>query len=197
MRSDGVAIIISKDFSCTRLNQLELKGHDSIRTLTVVAGLKIIFGTAYLKPNETASREKFIKQREKVVNFYHQHNLDGVLFLGDCNARHRLWGDRICIPNGYLLLESLSAEDNILNNGEKTFLSSNGSSVIDLCTVSGRIATQVGFELTTNPNVELFTGAPQRGHIPLIVKCNQVGRRKKEIPNRGCKKQTGKPGRTC
>ena len=107
-----------------------------------------------------------------MVNFYHQHNLDGVMFLGDCNARHCLWGDSICNPNGYLLLESLSAEDNILNNGEKTFLSSNGSSIIDLCIVSGRIATQLGFELTTDPNVELFTGAPQRGHIPLIVKCN-------------------------
>ena len=55
---------------------------------------------------------------------------------------------------------------------KKTFLSSNGSSVIDLCIVSGRIATQVGFELTNDPNVELFSGAPQRGHILLIVKCN-------------------------
>ena len=55
---------------------------------------------------------------------------------------------------------------------KKTFLSSNGSSVIDLCIVSGRITTQVGFELTTDPNIELFTGAPQRGHILLIVKCN-------------------------
>ena len=107
-----------------------------------------------------------------MVNFYHQHNLDAVLFLGDCNARHCLWGDSICNPNGYLLLESLSAEHNILNNGEKTFMSSNGSSVIDLCIVSGRITTQVGFELTTDPNVELFTGAPPRGHILLIVKCN-------------------------
>ena len=114
-----------------------------------------------------------------MVNFYHQHSLGGVLFLGDCNARHCLWGDSICNPNGYLLLESLSAEDNILNNGEKTVLSSNGSSVIDLCIVSGRIATQVGFELTTDPNVELFTGAPQRGHIPLIVKCNLSRTREK------------------
>ena len=174
MRSDGVAIIISKDLSYTRLYELELKNHDSIWILTVVAGLKIIFGTAYLKPNETSSMEKFIKQREKVVNFYHQHILDRVLFLGDCNANARqcLWDDRICNLNGYLLLESLSAEDNILNNGEKHFLSSNGSSVIDLCIVSGRIATQAGFELTTDPNVEVFTGAPQSGHIPLIVKCN-------------------------
>ena len=121
VRSDGVAIIISKDLSYTRLKELELKDHDSIWILTVVAGLKIIIGTPYLNPNETASMEKIIKQREKVVNFYHQHNLDRVLFLGDCNARHCLWGDSICNSNGYLLLESLSAEGNILNNEEKIF----------------------------------------------------------------------------
>ena len=172
VRSDGVAIIISKDMSYTRLIELELKDLDNIRILTVVVGLKIIIGTAYLKPNETALIEKFIKQREKLVNFYHQHNFDGVLFLGDCNARHCLWGYSVCNPNGYLLLESLSAEDNILNNGEATFLSSNGSSVIDLIIVSGRITTQVGFERTTDRNIDFFTGALQRGHIPLIVKYN-------------------------
>ena len=172
MRSDGVAIIVSKDLSYTRLNELELKDYDSIWILTVVVGLKIKFGAAYLKPNETALMEKFVKQSEKVVNFYHQHNVDAVLFLGDCNARHCLWGDSICNPNGYLLLERLSVEDNILNNGEATFLSTNGSSTINLCIVKGRIARPVGFELTTDPNIELFTGAPQRGHIPLLVKCN-------------------------
>ena len=121
VRSDDVAIIVSKDLSYTRLNELELKDHDSIWILTVVAGLNIKTGTAYLNPIETASMEKFIKQRGKVVNFYHQLNLDRVLFLGDCNARHCLWGDSICNPNGYFLLESLFAEDNILNNGEKKF----------------------------------------------------------------------------
>ena len=64
MRSDGVAIIISKDLGYTRLNELELKDFDRIWILKVVPGLKIIIGTAYLKPNETASVEKFIKQRK-------------------------------------------------------------------------------------------------------------------------------------
>ena len=90
VRSDGLAIILSKDLSYNRLNELELKEYDSIWILKVVAGLKIMIGTAHLKPNETALMEKIIKQREKVVNFYHQHNLDGLLFLGDCNARHCL-----------------------------------------------------------------------------------------------------------
>ena len=105
VRSDGVAIIISKDLSYTRLNELELKDEDSIWILTVVAGLKIIVGTAYLKPNETASMEKFIKQREKVGNFYHQHNLAGVLFLGDCNARHL---DTACGVIVYAILTVIS-----------------------------------------------------------------------------------------
>ena len=64
VRSDGVAIIISKDLSYTRLNELELKNYDSIWILTVVAGLKLIIGPSYLKPNETASKEKFIKERK-------------------------------------------------------------------------------------------------------------------------------------
>ena len=150
----------------------ELKEYDSIWVFTVVAGLNVI-GTAYLKPNETALMEKFIKQSEKVVNFYHQHNVDGVLILEDYKARHCLRGHSVCNPNGYRGLENLSAEDNILNNGEATFLSTNGSSLIDLCIASRRNATQVGFELTTDPYIELFTGAPQRGHIPLIMKCNR------------------------
>ena len=107
-----------------------------------------------------------------MINFYHHHHLDGVFFLGDCNARQCLWGDSIKNLNGYMLLEKLSNEDNILINGVATFLPSNGSSVIDLCVVSGRIAKQVGFELTFDPNIKLSTGAPQCGHIPLIVKCN-------------------------
>ena len=41
-----------------------MKDYDSIWILTVVAGFKIIFGTDFLKPNETALMEKFIKQRE-------------------------------------------------------------------------------------------------------------------------------------
>ena len=54
VRSDGVAVIISKDSSDTRSDELELKDYGSAWILTVVAGLKVITGTAYLKPIETA-----------------------------------------------------------------------------------------------------------------------------------------------
>ena len=64
MRSDCVAIKISKDLSYTRLKEPELKDYDSNWILTVVAGLKIIIGTAYLKPIETTVMQKFIKERE-------------------------------------------------------------------------------------------------------------------------------------
>ena len=102
VRGDGVAIIISKHLIDTRLHELELQDFDSSWILTVVAGLTFIIGTAYLKPNETSLTEQFIKQTEKVVNFYHQHKLDGVFIMGDCNDRHCLEDDIICNPNGFL-----------------------------------------------------------------------------------------------
>ena len=86
VRSDGVAITTSKDLSYTRLNELELKSYDSIWILKMVSGLKVKIGTAYLKPNETASMGNFMKQKEKVANFYNQHNLEEVLFFRDCKA---------------------------------------------------------------------------------------------------------------
>ena len=79
-----------REMSYTRLNEVKQEDFDSIWKLTVVAGLKIIIGTAYLKPKEITLMQKIIKQRERVVNFYHQHNLEEVLFSWDCNARHYL-----------------------------------------------------------------------------------------------------------
>ena len=42
----------------------------------------------------------------------------------------------------------------------------------------------MGFELTIDPNNELFSGAPQRGHLLLIVKCN---------PSRTMEEENSKP----
>ena len=104
VRSDGVASISSKDLRYNCLNELQLKDYDSHWILRVAAQFKNITDTVYFKPNETAFMENFTKQRERVVNSYNQHNLDRVLFLGDCNASHCLWSNNICNPNGSLLL---------------------------------------------------------------------------------------------
>ena len=59
VRSDGVAIIIMMDLKYFRSKELELKDSDNYWILTVVAGLKVLFVSTYLKPCETVSRRHF------------------------------------------------------------------------------------------------------------------------------------------
>ena len=70
----------------------------------------------------------------------------------------------------------------ILNNGDPTFNSTNGSNIIDLCLFYGRIVSQNEHNLTTDEYVELFTGAPNRGHLPVLVDfIKKVGKSKREF----------------
>ena len=165
----GIALVIRNDIFYTRLSDLEATDFDNAWILTSIAGLKIVVGTAYLRPNQTEQMTSFLRLKENIANFIVKHELDGMLFMGDCNARHYYWGDSSCNKNGDMLVENIAIDDIIVNDGEETFLASNGSSVIDLCIVTGSLANKHKFQLTTDTESELFTGAPQRGHVPVFV----------------------------
>ena len=96
------------------------------------------------------------------------HTLECLLFLGDLNARHTNWNDSPFNPHGVVLDAKLDLSVKMLNKGEPTSLTCNGNSVIDLCLISGKISDQT-FTLATDKEVELFTGAPNRGQIPVTV----------------------------
>ena len=66
----------------------------------------------------------FLRLKENVANFIVKHDLDGMSFMGDCNARHYHWGDSSCNKNGDMLVENVAIDDIIVNDGEETFLSS-------------------------------------------------------------------------
>ena len=99
------------------------------------------------------------------------HKLEGLLFLGDLNARNTNWNSTVN-PHGVVLDEKLDSSVKVLHKGEPTFLACNGNSVIDLCQISGKITNQT-FTLNTDEDVELFTGAPNRGHIPVTFICSR------------------------
>ena len=94
--------------------------------------------------------------------------MEGVLFFGDCNARHYYWGDQKCNELGNELL-SLLPTFSILNDGEPTFVSVNGQSVIDMCICYGNFINQYNYSLATDVDTEHFTGASSRGHLPVKV----------------------------
>ena len=62
----------------------------------------------------------------------------------------------------------------IFNNDEPTFNSTNGSSVFDLCLIYQPRDSHHRQNLTTYVCVELFTGAPNRGHLPVLDGFGQI-----------------------
>ena len=130
----------------------------------------ILVATAYIPPGDVNERDEFIKTFESAINFAKKNNMKGVLFVGDLNGRSTLWGDSRTNKNGGTLEQYIGNKlVKILNNGEKTFYSVNGSSVIDLCMTTDQI-TNWKSTFYTDTDVELLTGYPSRGHVPTYAK---------------------------
>ena len=112
-----------------RKKELETENNDNIVAAANIRGLKKLTTTAYIKPED---RVELMKSLEACKSYADKNHMEGVLFFGDCNARHYYWGDQKCNELGNELL-SLLPTFSILNNGEPTFVSVNGQSVIDMC----------------------------------------------------------------
>ena len=93
---------------------------------------------------------------------------NGCIFFGDLNAHHQNWGDSKSNRSGEKLVKIVYTYS-LLNTGEPTFISINGSSIFDLCLIYGPFVCQYEHNATTDEYVELFTGAPNRGHLPVLV----------------------------
>ena len=93
----------------------------------------------------------------------------GVILMGDFNARHCSWGHNINNYYGTQLAETLdNTKYSVCTPKTPTFLCSNGKSYIDLNIISNSIAESVD-NCVTDDYVELFSGAPTRGHVPVIT----------------------------
>ena len=77
--------------------------------------------------------KEFLSTLDKARSYAKLNNIKGVLFVGDLNARNLLWEDIRNNSSGSLLEKYIEEESvEILNDGQPTFYSINGSSVIDL-----------------------------------------------------------------
>ena len=102
-----------------------------------------------------------------------KHKAMGIILSGDFNARHYTWGDKIIDYNGRKLVDMIDyTKFSICTAKTPTYLCKNldiiGNSFIDLSIISNNLASSV-VECKTDEEVELFSGAPNRGHVPLIT----------------------------
>ena len=161
----GVGILMRDCYRGDRQSYLE---HDDIDALFMVAILnrkRYLFCSAYIPPNSPKLFKKFLDMLKFAIAEAVVLKCEGFIAAGDFNARHQNWGDILDNKHGSMLLEFSQKEyvdiwSKFVGN---TFQCCNGGSRIDLVISNSGMS----YEQFIDEEIELFTGAPQRGHVPV------------------------------
>ena len=149
-------------------------------------GIRLVVGSVYLKLGYSNSISELISMLKKATLISRQLGASGVSVFGDFNARHELWGDTTSNSYGTELVNQLDFQAYTIVAADKpSFLSVNGNSCIDfhISSVSNADAFSL---LTTDEDVELFSGAPIRGHVPIQTSLSASFVKKANPPPKEC-----------
>jgi hypothetical protein len=135
----------------------------------VINNARYIVGNVYVKLGDVKGISNIIEMLHKAQEMNTKLKSKGVILIGDLNARHPMWGDSSSNEYGKKLFEKLDHSQFTIRAADTpSFICTNGSSYIDLVIVSSNILNKIN-NVVTDPEIELFTGAPMRGHVPVIV----------------------------
>ena len=171
-RNRGSALYLKDYHSLASLDQIAgiSKNIDSAWGLVIVNNSRYIVGTVYCKLNHGPAIDEIIAMLKKAKSISAQLKVKGTILMGDMNARHEFWGDSTNNKYGQDLIAKLDfSEFSIISTKTPTFLTETGSSVIDLIIVSNNLTERVETP-KTDDEVELFSGAPFRGHLPISTR---------------------------
>ena len=165
-KNRGAALYVKEESPCTQLKDISKLSVqvDSTWGLAVVKNKRFIVGNIYAKLNLKTAIPEIIKMLNAAEAMIGKLKAYGLILCGDFNARHTMWGDTVCNEYGKLLVDKLDHNKfSIITSTTPTFLCENGFSFIDLMIVSKNLVTKVE-SCFTDEDVELFSGAPLRGH---------------------------------
>ena len=173
--NSGVALYVNERHSITKILEISenFKNIDSCWGLVVLNGARFIMGTVYVKRGAETGISDVLAMISKAQQMAPKLRAKGVILLGDMNARHPSWGDHRMDENGKKLFRDLdNTLFSIMTPNTPTFFGTNQgtncTSVIDLAIISNNIADLV-HSVATDINIELGSGAPSRGHVPIIL----------------------------
>lgn len=151
-----------------RYTKLEDDDIDALFCVITIKSQRMLVCSMYIPPNNVQKLNKLFQLISAAQSAMTSLKCSGMMVAGDFNARHTDWGDRTCNSHGaalsdYLRQSHLSA---INQTSQNTFLCENGGSTIDL-TIATPNLTLKCTRPWTDPEIELFSGAPIRGHIPV------------------------------
>ena len=187
-KNSGSIIYVRNTHSITKLKEIN-KISTNIDTswgIAVIHNKRFIIGSVYLKHHYINGVEEFITMLKKASELKSKLKATGIIVMGDFNARHTLWGDKISDSYGKKLIDKLDpSEFSICAAGSPTFLACNGSSHIDLMIISNNILDKAE-KCKTDEDIELYSGAPNRGHVPLIATLQIENNLKKKAVEKLC-----------
>ena len=167
----GAALYVNNKHSITKLDTISQlsRNLDSCWGLVVISKKRYIIGNVYVKLNHKPAITEVIRMLSAAEQKLTEHKAAGIILTGDFNSRHLSWGDKLNNYYGNNLAEALDATKySVCTSNTPTFLCANGNSHIDLNLISNNLAECVN-SCKTDEEVELFSGSPTRGHVPLIT----------------------------
>ena len=180
-KNRGTATFIKAETPCKVIQEMSkiTKEIDSVWCFVVVKNKRLIIGNIYAKlhyKNAIDDIMKMLKEAEKKAAQLKAH---GIILGGDFNSRHTLWNDKVIDANGRKLVELLDhTKFSIVSSKTPSYLCVGGSSNIDLMIMSNNLARKVK-SCKTDELIHLYSGAPERGHVPLITELNCDSKKEK------------------
>ena len=170
-KNRGAATFIKIETPCKFLPEISkvTQEIDSTWCFVVVKNKRLIIGNVYAKLHYKNAMDDVMKMLKEAQTKAAQLKAHGIILGGDFNSRHTLWNDKIIDANGRKLVELLDhTEFSIISSKTPSYLCVDGSSNIDLMLVSNNTAKKVK-SCKTDDLVHLHSGAPERGHVPIIA----------------------------
>ena len=168
--SGGVALVLRNSAQYSRILNLESNVVDALFCIVHFGRKSILFCSVYIQPNNTTQLKTFLNQIDKALTEMNNLGCEEFCIIGDLNARHQSWFDHSNNRAGNLLFNHITSNDLFVTNLHhiSTFLCLEGSSVIDLFISTKPLANTINNQFVDD-TTELFTGAPIRGHLPVIT----------------------------
>lgn len=167
----GCAISVKCDLMFTQLFEISRMSSqiDTVWGILLLGGKKFLIGNVYLKLDYISGVGEFLAMLDKAYELSIRHSCAGVIAMGDFNARHFIWNDTMVNKYGKYLEDNLDwSKFCVQASSACTFLAKNGSSHIDFFITTTNLDRVVG-KICANHFVNLHSGAPLRGHVPVTL----------------------------
>ena len=181
--SGGAALYIHRSIqNTTAISSLQGDHFESAWALCEIGKKTLLTGSVYVHHDNPRSLQSFIKSLELAGSFCSSNGIDYMYIMGDFNTRHPAWQDNRANKQGEVFLDFLNCTSQdlyLISPNELTFLCpDDGGSVIDLA-ICNTATKEDLLVCTTDKVYHLGTGAPSRGHIPVLAVLNVKDRARK------------------